>query len=116
MRTSPTEPESLPARAAAGGIILTLRVTPKASANAVAGVEARSEGLVLKVSVRAVPDKGEANDAVVAVLAKWLSLPKASLKVVAGGKSRSKQVFLAGEPQALMARLAARLISGGADG
>jgi hypothetical protein len=116
LRTSPAEPGNLPARAAPGGIILALRVTPKASANAVAGVEARSEGPVLKVTVRAVPDKGEANDAVVAVLAKWLSLPKASLKVVAGGKSRSKQIFLAGEPEALMARLTARLSPGGADG
>jgi uncharacterized protein len=116
LRPSSAKPQSLPARAAPGGIILGLRVTPKASADAVAGVEARSEGLVLKVTVRAVPDKGEANDAVVAVLAKWLSAPKASLKVVAGGKSRSKQVFLAGEPEALMARLAARLDSGGADG
>ena len=116
MRISPAAPGSLPARAAPGGIILALRVTPKSAADAVAGLEARSDGLVLKVTVRALPDKGEANDAVVAVLAKWLSAPKASLKVVAGGKSRSKQVFLAGEPQALMARLAARLFPGGADG
>lgn len=89
--------------------MLYLRVTPKASADAVAGVEARAEGMVLAVKVRALPDKGEANDAVVALLAKWLSEPKAKLRVAAGGKARLKQVFVAGEPEVLMARLAARL-------
>jgi uncharacterized protein len=99
----------LPARIVPGGIMLHLRVTPKASADAVSGVETRTEGVALAVKVRALPDKGEANDAVVALLAKWLSEPKASLRVTAGGKARLKQVFVTGEPEALMARLAARL-------
>ena len=99
----------LPASPASGGIIIHLRVTPKASSDVVLGVEERAEGAVLKVKVRALPDKGEANDAVIALIAKWLSEPKAGLRVAAGGKARSKQVFVAGEPAALMAKLAARI-------
>lgn len=89
--------------------MLHLRVTPKASADAVGAVEIRDGAPVLAVKVRALPDKGEANDAVVALIAKWLSEPKAKLRVAAGGKARLKQIFVAGEPGALMARLAARL-------
>jgi uncharacterized protein YggU (UPF0235/DUF167 family) len=99
----------LPCRAARGGILLTVRVTPKASSDTVVGCERRAEGVVLAVKVRALPDKGEANDAVVAVLAKWLSEPKARLKVAAGAKARLKQVFVAGEPAELIERIAVRL-------
>ncbi len=89
--------------------MLHLRVTPKAPRDAVEGVEQRPDGAVLAVKVRALPDKGEANDAVVATLAKWLSEPKAGLRVAAGAKARLKQVFVAGDPADLMAKLAARL-------
>jgi uncharacterized protein len=99
----------LPARAVSDGIVIHARVTPKASADAVLGVERLADGRVLKIKVRAVPDKGEANTAVVALLAKWLSEPKARLKVASGSKSRLKQIHVEGEAAALMAKLAARL-------
>jgi uncharacterized protein YggU (UPF0235/DUF167 family) len=100
---------ALPARAVAGGIVIHARVTPKASGDAVLGVENLADGPVLKVKVRALPDKGEANVAVVALLAKWLGEPKAGLKVAAGAKARLKQIAVEGEPAALLAKLAARL-------
>jgi uncharacterized protein YggU (UPF0235/DUF167 family) len=90
-----------------GGVMLHVRVTPKASANAVVGIEARGDTTVLSIKVRALPDKGEANDAVIATLAKWLGMPKATFRLAAGGKARLKQIFIAGEPAGLMARLAA---------
>jgi uncharacterized protein len=99
----------LPARIVAGGIMLQVRVTPKASSDAVEGIEARADGPVLAVRVRALPDQGEANGAVVAMLAKWLSEPKRQLRVASGAKARRKQVFVAGEPAALMAKLSERL-------
>lgn len=100
----------LPARAVSAGIVIHARVTPKASADAVLGVERLADdGLVLKVKVRALPDKGEANAAVVALLAKWLGEPKAKLKVAAGGKARLKQIMVEGDAAGLMAKLAARI-------
>jgi uncharacterized protein len=103
-----TSPE-LPARIVPGGIMLHLKVTPKASHDVVESVEVRPDGAVLAVKVRALPDKGEANNAVVATVAKWLSEPKTKLRVAAGAKARLKQVFVAGEPAELMEKLAARL-------
>jgi uncharacterized protein YggU (UPF0235/DUF167 family) len=87
--------------------MLSLRVTPKSASNAVEGVEQRDGATVLKLAVRAVPDKGAANDAVVATLAKWLGEPKSRVRVASGAKARLKQVFVEGEPDALLARVAA---------
>jgi uncharacterized protein (TIGR00251 family) len=98
-----------PARAVPDGIVIHARVTPKSSADEVLGVEPTADGPVLRVKVRAVPDKGQANAAVVAVLAKWLGEPKTRLKVTTGTKARIKQIFVEGEPGGLMAKLAARL-------
>ncbi len=103
------DPKSLPGRIVPGGIIIHLRVTPKASSDAVLGLERRADGTALRITVRALPDKGEANDAVIRALAKWLSEPKSGLKVAAGAKARQKQVFVTGEPAELMAKLAARI-------
>jgi uncharacterized protein len=89
--------------------MLHVRVTPKASVDAVEGIEMRAGGPVLAVRVRALPDKGEANGAVIGALAKWLSEPKGQLRVASGAKSRLKQVLVAGEPAALMAKLSERL-------
>ena len=60
---------------------------------------------ILTVRVRAVAEKGEANRAVEAVVAGWLGVPKSSVAVTAGGRSRLKTVLVTGEP----ARLAARV-------
>ncbi len=110
---SPSEQPTreIPARVVPGGIMLVARVTTKSSADAVLGQEIWDGAPVLKLAVRAAPDKGAANKAVIATLAKWLSEPKTKLRVAAGEKARLKQVFVAGEPDELMARLAA-LLSG----
>jgi uncharacterized protein YggU (UPF0235/DUF167 family) len=63
--------------------------------------------LVLKVSVTAPPAEGRANEALTALLAKEWGLPRRDMdKLVGGGKSRNKLVHIAGEPQALLQRLA----------
>lgn len=68
-----------------------------------------AEGPAIQVRVRAVPEDGAANAAVVAVVAKWLGLAKRSVTVSTGAKSRIKGVSIAGEAGALAAILAARL-------
>jgi uncharacterized protein (TIGR00251 family) len=99
----------LPARVVPDGVVIHARVTPKSSADEIVGVERAAEGPVLQVKVRALPDKGQANSAVIALLAKWLGEAKSRLKVTSGTKARIKQVFVEGEPDALMAKLAARI-------
>jgi len=89
-------------RTEAGGVLLVLRVTPNASADRIDGFETRDDGTtVLRLRVTAPPDKGKANAAVLALLAKTLGLPKSSLTLVSGDTARQKTVRVAGDPQAL---------------
>jgi uncharacterized protein len=94
--------------------MLQIRLTPKSSADEVVGVEAVAGGIAIKARVRAVPDKGKANDAVVKLIAGWLGAPQSRVSLASGGKSRIKQVFVEGEPEALRNRLLALLDKSGA--
>jgi uncharacterized protein (TIGR00251 family) len=97
----------LPARAVADGIVIAVRLTPKAGADEVCGIEAPGQGPpVLRVRVRAAPEDGKANAAVAALLARWLDRPKTAGEVISGGKSRRKQVLIRGDGAALMEKLA----------
>ncbi len=97
-----------PWRRDADGILLSLRVTPNASADRIEGVEDRDDGsAVLRIRVIAVPDRGKANAAVTALLAKGLGIPKSTITLVSGDTARLKTVRLAGDPDALLAALAA---------
>ncbi|KAA0686661.1 DUF167 family protein [Azospirillum brasilense] len=108
--------EAAPFEAMADGVRLALRVTPKASRNAIAGLAATaSGGTALKVTVTAVPENGKANEAVVKLLAKAWKLPKTSLTVVAGATDRNKIVHVAGDPADLMRRLTALVETAGGD-
>lgn len=71
---------------------LDLKVSPKASRNAVIGWL----GPVLKIAVTAAPERGKANAAVEALLAEVLGLPRSAVRVVAGASSSSKRVEIAG--------------------
>lgn len=74
---------------------LKLRVTPNAGRDAIEGFETLADGTsVLRVRVAAVPDKGKANAAVIALLAKALRVPKSSITVVAGETARLKTIEL----------------------
>ena len=83
-----------------------MRVTPKSTREGVGGVMETAQGPALTVRVRAVAEKGEANRAVEMAVAAWLGVPKSSVAVTAGGKSRVKTVVISGEPSKLAAQLA----------
>jgi hypothetical protein len=83
-------------------VVLTVRLTPKAARDSLDGIGALSDGRAVALArVRAVPDKGQANRALVELLAKTLRVPKSAVEVIAGATGRLKQVRVAGEPQAL---------------
>jgi uncharacterized protein YggU (UPF0235/DUF167 family) len=86
-----------------------VRVTPGAARDAVEGITDGADGPALKVRVRAIADKGEANRAAEAALAKWLGIARTSVSLAAGGKSRLKTLEVAGDPAALESLLRARL-------
>ena len=79
--------------------LLNIRVQPRASRNEIVpspGGEVPLESLVLKVRVTAAPTDGEANDAVLRLLAKHLGVARSTLTLVRGGTSRSKVIEVAG--------------------
>ena len=80
-----------------------MRVTPKSAREGIDGVVETAQGPALTVRVRAVAEKGEANRAVEMVVAGWLGVPKSSVAVTAGGKSRLKTVLVTGQPDRLAA-------------
>lgn len=99
-----------PYRLGPDGLSLFLRVTPNAGKDAIEGAEIRDDGTaVLRIRVKAVPDKGKANAAVVALLAKALGVPKSAVILAAGETSRFKTLVIAGAPDALAERLKAIL-------
>lgn len=67
------------------GTTITVRVTPNARANKVV----MDNGLI-KIGVTVPPEDGKANAAVTVLLSKALGVPKSSLKLVQGHKSRDK--------------------------
>ena len=55
---------------AAGGLSVVVRLTPRGGRDAIDGIEQRADGqCVLKARVRAAATEGEANDALIALLA-----------------------------------------------
>lgn len=98
-----------PWRTAKGGLVLQVRLTPKSSRDGVQGLKDARDGSRLGITVRAIPAKGEANAALIGVLAKWLGLPQDRLELAAGGKSRSKSVAIAGDATEIARRIEAKL-------
>ncbi len=95
-----------PYRQGKSGIVVALRVTPNARRDEICGVQIRDDGRsVLRVRVKAVPDKGQANKAVIALLAKSLRLPKGAFSLVSGQSARLKSVAIAGEAAQIAAGL-----------
>ena len=70
---------------------LDIRVQPRASRNAI-----EIDGERITVRVTAAPESGKANAAVVALLAKRLGVPKRSVQIVRGHKSRKKRIHIDG--------------------
>ena len=95
-----------PWRAVPGGIALAVRLTPKGGRDAVEGIEILSDGrAVLKARVRAAASEGEANAALIRLLAKALDVPPSRLTLVGGATSRGKRVMISGDAGVLIATL-----------
>lgn len=75
-----------------GGVVLRVRVQPKASREAISGTLSG-----IKVALTAPPVDGEANAALIALVAKRVGLPKSAIRLVSGEKSREKALFLPGK-------------------
>jgi uncharacterized protein YggU (UPF0235/DUF167 family) len=95
-----------PWRATPDGIVVACRLTPKGGRDAIDGAATLADGTrVLIARVRAVPENGKANDALLRLIADKAGAPASHARLVAGAKSRVKQVAISGDPAALIAAL-----------
>ena len=82
--------------------VLTVRVTLRAGRNAINGWYESPHSTpertspVIQVKLAAAPVDGAANDALVALLAKSLELPKCAIRIVSGERSHTKRVEIDG--------------------
>lgn len=90
-----------------GSLLLRLHVQPRASGNALAGLQ----GDALKLRLTTPPVDGKANKAVLAYLAKLLHLPQSALIIKSGQQSRSKTVVIKGADAQQVKALLAAIIS-----
>jgi hypothetical protein len=85
---------------------LTVRLTPKGGRDAIDGIERLADGRsVLKVRVRAAPSEGEANDALIRLIAKALRVPPRDVTLAGGATSRVKRLTVTGDGPSLVAVL-----------
>jgi uncharacterized protein (TIGR00251 family) len=91
-----------PWRRTPDGLVLHVRLTPKAASDSIDGIAELSDGrAVLSARVRALPDKGAANAALEALVAKALNVAKRDVAIVAGATARLKTLKIAGDSNAL---------------
>ena len=79
-----------------GKVMFAVRVTPRASRDA---IEGEHQG-ALKLRLTAPPVDDCANDALRRLLAERLKAPVSAVRIVAGEKSRTKRVEIAGATRA----------------
>lgn len=86
-------------------MLIAVRVTPRGGRDGVDGWIRDDAGrLLLKVRVAAPAADGQANAAVIVVLAKALGLPKSGFTLVSGQTARVKRVDVDGLSEAGLAR------------
>ncbi|WP_269715485.1 DUF167 family protein [Caulobacter sp. NIBR2454] len=87
---------------------IAVRLTPRGGRDRIDGWDKDAEGRAfLKARVSAPPADGEANAALVILLAKTLGVPKSAITIVAGQTARLKQVEIEGlETDEALSRLA----------
>ena len=84
------------------GLLLTVRLTPKGVRDAIDGIETLSDGrAALKARVRALPEDGEANAALVKLMAKTAGVPASRVTVQSGHTARLKVLKLEGDGSVL---------------
>jgi uncharacterized protein (TIGR00251 family) len=89
-----------------GSVTLAVRVTPKSSKTALAGIMSMPDGRnVLSVRVAAPPVDGAANAALIAFFSKSLGVRKSDVTIASGEGSRLKILRISGDGQQIAERI-----------
>lgn len=93
-------------RVVADGVVVAVRLTPKAAKDSVDGISRLADGSEVAVArVRALPARGAANRALVDLLAEALKIPRRSVTIVGGAGARLKRVRVAGDAGSLSGKI-----------
>ena len=82
----------IPIQESGGGVTFAVKVHPRAKKNAITG----ELGDALKLSLTSPPVEGRANDACIEFFAKLLKVPRSSVTIASGQRSRAKLIRVAG--------------------
>jgi hypothetical protein len=89
-----------------GGLAVVVRLTPRSGRDAIDGVEQRADGqCVLKARVRAAASEGEANAALVVLLAHAAGVPPRDVALESGATARIKRLKITGSGPTITAAL-----------
>ena len=89
-------------RVEAGAIVLAVRLTPKGGRDQLDGIALLADGSAVALArVRAAPEDGAANRALIVLLARTFGAPKSAIELVSGATTRLKRVRIPGDPVAL---------------
>lgn len=84
------------------GLVVSIRLTPKSGRDEISGIEQRADGMpVLKARVRAAATEGEANAALIRLVARTLDVAPRNVSLVAGATARIKRLMVEGDAKAL---------------
>jgi uncharacterized protein len=96
-----------PLAACADGLVVNVRLTPRGGRDLIEGIESLSDGrCVLKARVRAAATEGEANEALMRLLARAARVAPRAVRLVGGASARLKRVHIDGDSAAVAAALA----------
>jgi uncharacterized protein len=94
--------EQLKIQPSANAVIFSVKVVPRSSKTAIAGIL----GGMLKVKLAAAPEKGKANESLVEFLADTLGVKRNTITITSGHTSPIKTIQIAGaSPESVLNKL-----------
>lgn len=91
-----------------GHVRVSVRLTPNGGRNAIDGIETDANGESwLKARVSAAPENGNANKALIILLAKAAGVAKSSVRLLSGESQRRKILRIEGDPEDIITKLQA---------
>ncbi|HET7349294.1 MAG TPA: DUF167 domain-containing protein [Acidobacteriaceae bacterium] len=85
---------NLPVTDTRDGARFAVRVTPRASRTAIAGVTGEGPDTALKIALHAPPVEGRANAALIEFLADLLHVRRSDIEIAAGAYGRTKHILI----------------------
>lgn len=85
------------------GITLFVRLRPRAARDVITGIEKSADDKTyLAIGVRAVPEDGKANKALIKFLAREMKIPASAFSLASGAAARFKQLHITGDSAVLI--------------